>query len=176
MPRRSATPGRNPSMSASACSTMRIRASTPSALLRSMPTERRPRFSTSLLGASKFPVTAWARSTRITSAPMSASIIAANGPGPIPAISITRTSESGPIRATIIAVVEFETLASGYGLVEGPTVDADGNLYFSDVIGGGVYRLDAAGGIDTVVPKRRGVGGIALHADGGVVASGRDLV
>jgi gluconolactonase len=26
------------------------------------------------------------------------------------------------------------------------------------------------------VPKRRGVGGIALHADGGVVVSGRDIV
>jgi gluconolactonase len=80
------------------------------------------------------------------------------------------------MRATIIALVEFETLASGYGLVEGPTVDADGNLYVSDVLGGGVYRLDSGGSTETVVPKRRGVGGIALHADGGVVVSGRDIV
>jgi D-xylonolactonase len=72
--------------------------------------------------------------------------------------------------------VSIETLASGYGLVEGPTVDADGNLYFSDVLGGGVYRLGPDGGITTVVPKRRGVGGIVLHADGGVVVSGRDIV
>ena len=69
-----------------------------------------------------------------------------------------------------------ETLASGYGLVEGPTVDGDGNLYFSDVLGGGVYRRGPDGDITTVVPKRRGVGGIALHADGGVVVSGRDIV
>ncbi|HEY3096228.1 MAG TPA: SMP-30/gluconolactonase/LRE family protein [Acidimicrobiia bacterium] len=69
-----------------------------------------------------------------------------------------------------------ETLASGYGLIEGPTVDADGNLYFSDVLRGGVYRRDPHGGITTVVPKRRGVGGITLHADGGVVVSGRDIV
>ncbi len=69
-----------------------------------------------------------------------------------------------------------ETLASGYGLIEGPTVDGDGNLYFSDVLGGGVYRLDPDGEITTVVPKRRGVGGITLHADGGVVVSGRDVV
>jgi xylono-1,5-lactonase len=72
--------------------------------------------------------------------------------------------------------VSIETLASGYGLVEGPTVDADGNLYFSDVLGGGVYRLGPDGEITTVVPKRRGVGGIVLHADGGVVVSGRDIV
>lgn len=69
-----------------------------------------------------------------------------------------------------------ETLASGYGLVEGPTVDSDGNLYFSDVLGGGVYRRDPDGEITTIVPKRRGVGGIVLHADGGVVVSGRDIV
>jgi sugar lactone lactonase YvrE len=69
-----------------------------------------------------------------------------------------------------------ETLAFGYGLVEGPTVDGDGNLYFSDVLGGGAYRRGPDGEITTVVPKRRGVGGIALHADGGIVLSGRDIV
>jgi xylono-1,5-lactonase len=70
----------------------------------------------------------------------------------------------------------METLASGYGLIEGPTIDGDGNLFFSDVLGGGVYRRDPHGEITTVVPKRRGVGGITLHADGGVVVSGRDIV
>ena len=70
----------------------------------------------------------------------------------------------------------METLASGYGLIEGPTVDGDGNLYFSDVLKGGVYRRTPDGDITTVVPKRRGVGGIALHADGGLVVSGRDIV
>jgi gluconolactonase len=71
--------------------------------------------------------------------------------------------------------VDIETLAFGYGLIEGPRVDPVGNLYFSDVTGGGVYRRAPDGAIETVVPKRRGVGGIALHADGGLVISGRDL-
>jgi gluconolactonase len=70
---------------------------------------------------------------------------------------------------------EIETLAWGYGLVEGPRVDGDDNLYFSDVHGGGVHRRRRDGTIETVVPRRRGVGGIALHADGGVVISGRDI-
>jgi gluconolactonase len=70
----------------------------------------------------------------------------------------------------------FELLASGYGLVEGPTWAPDGSLTFSDVLGGGVYRLPSAGAVETVVPKRRGVGGIALHAAGGLVLGGRDLV
>ncbi len=67
------------------------------------------------------------------------------------------------------------TLASGYGLIEGPRVDPDGNLFFSDVTNGGVYRRAPDGDITTVVPKRRGVGGIALHANGGVVISGRNV-
>jgi D-xylonolactonase len=70
---------------------------------------------------------------------------------------------------------EIETLAWGYGLVEGPRVDAENRLYFSDAKQGGVYRRDPDGTIETVVPKRRGVGGIALHADGGIVVSGRNI-
>ena len=70
---------------------------------------------------------------------------------------------------------QIETLAFGYGLVEGPRVDAENGLYFSDVHGGGVYRRSPDGAIETVIPKRRGVGGIALHADGGIVVSGRNI-
>jgi len=68
-----------------------------------------------------------------------------------------------------------ETLAFGYGLLEGPRPDPAGGLYFSDVTKGGIYRRDADGTISVVVPKRRGVGGILLHADGGIVISGRNL-
>lgn len=69
---------------------------------------------------------------------------------------------------------EPEVLASGYQLVEAPRADGAGGVYFTDVLGGGVYRW-SNDGIDTIVPKRRGVGGLALHADGGVVVSGRDV-
>jgi sugar lactone lactonase YvrE len=72
--------------------------------------------------------------------------------------------------------MDWEVLAHGYGLAEAPTIDRDGSLVFSDVLGGGIYRLDVAGVVTTVVPKRRGVGGIAVHADGGLVCSGRDVV
>lgn len=71
--------------------------------------------------------------------------------------------------------MSLETVASGYGLIEGPRVDGEGGLYFSDVANGGVYRRAPDGGIETVIPRRRGVGGIALHADGGIVVSGRNV-
>src|SRR5215831_4979038 len=71
--------------------------------------------------------------------------------------------------------MRLETLAWGFGLIEGPRVDSTGNLYFSDVRNGGVFRRRPDGTIDTVVPKRRGVGGIALHAEGGLVVSGKNI-
>jgi gluconolactonase len=69
----------------------------------------------------------------------------------------------------------LETLAWGYGLIEGPRVDAEDNLYFSDVPNGGVYCRAKDGTISVAVPKRRGVGGIGLHADGGIVVGGRNI-
>ena len=72
-------------------------------------------------------------------------------------------------------MTELELVASGFGIVEGPTIDGEGDLYFSDVSRGGVYRLTPDGRVDAVVPKRKGVGGVCLHADGGIVVTGRDV-
>src|SRR6185295_2380121 len=69
----------------------------------------------------------------------------------------------------------MERLASGFGLVEGPTIDPNGDLVFSDLQGGGVKRLGANGSVTDVIPHRRGIGGIAVHADGGFVISGRNV-
>ena len=70
----------------------------------------------------------------------------------------------------------MQELATGYGLIEGPVWDPAKGLYFSDVLGGGIYLLDRTDKVSLAVPKRRGVGGMALHADGGLVAGGRDIV
>src|SRR5690349_2989709 len=70
----------------------------------------------------------------------------------------------------------MEVIASGFGLTEAPRFDGEGRLWFTDVTGGGIYRLLPDGEVETVLEKRRGVGGLALHEDGGVVASGRDLI
>ena len=55
-----------------------------------------------------------------------------------------------------MATPSLETLATGYGLIEGPRVDAENRLYFSDVRKGGVYCREPGGQISTVVPKRKG--------------------
>jgi xylono-1,5-lactonase len=69
----------------------------------------------------------------------------------------------------------MERVATGFGLIEGPVWDPARGLYFSDVINGGVYLLDRAGAVSPVIPKRRGIGGMALHAADGLVVGGRDI-
>ena len=69
----------------------------------------------------------------------------------------------------------MERVATGYGLIEGPVWDPGRGLYFSDVINGGVYLLDRAGTVSPVIAKRRGIGGMALHASDGLVVGGRDI-
>ncbi|HEX4251191.1 MAG TPA: SMP-30/gluconolactonase/LRE family protein [Pseudonocardia sp.] len=70
----------------------------------------------------------------------------------------------------------FDVLASGFGLAEGPTAGPGGVLYVCDALLGGVRRLDAGGGEHHLLAGRRGIGGLALHTTGGLLASGRDVV
>lgn len=69
----------------------------------------------------------------------------------------------------------FETIAGGYSLPEGLRWN-DSRLFFADAVAGGVYSWSEGRGADTVIPKRRGVGGIAVGVDGGLVVTGRNLL
>ena len=71
--------------------------------------------------------------------------------------------------------IELELIASGYGLVEGPRVDKDGTLWFTDGRGATVNCRKPDGTIETVVEERPMVGGLALHAGGGLVMSGPNV-
>jgi len=72
--------------------------------------------------------------------------------------------------------MQLETLAYGYGLLEAPRVDERNRLYFSDIPNGGIYRRNPDGKIDTVLPRRRGVGGMMFNYGGGIVMTGRGLI
>ncbi len=68
----------------------------------------------------------------------------------------------------------MEQVAQGFDLLEGPVWDPQRGLLFADADGGGVYLL-RDGTVSTIVPHRRGIGGMALHAEGGLVVGGRNL-
>jgi len=69
----------------------------------------------------------------------------------------------------------MEKLVTGYALIEGPTWHSGMGLLYSDVLNGGVFALANDRKVSTVVPHRRGIGGIVLHEAGGLVVGGRNI-
>jgi gluconolactonase len=67
-------------------------------------------------------------------------------------------------------------LVQQHGLLEAPRADTDGTVTYSDVIAGGVYRTQGVLPPETVLPKRRGIGGHVPHRDGGIVVTGRTVL
>jgi len=63
-----------------------------------------------------------------------------------------------------------------HSLLEGPRITPDGSLIYSDVIVGGLWACRPDGTIDQLLPKRRGIGGVLAHADGGWVVSGKSIL
>ncbi len=67
-------------------------------------------------------------------------------------------------------------LARAHGLLEGPRLSEQGDAVYSDVIAGGVWGCSSEGVVSEILPRRRGVGGIVPHGDGGWVISGRNVI
>lgn len=71
-------------------------------------------------------------------------------------------------------ILESKLVASTPGIAEGPCWVGD-EVWFTDLTGG-INRMLGDGTVVSMLPDRRGVGGLVPHAAGGVVASGRSLV
>lgn len=61
------------------------------------------------------------------------------------------------------------------GLLEGPRYYARWGLIYADAANGGVYSLAADGTTHLLIPHRRGIGGLVLHAQEGAVITGRNV-
>ena len=71
-------------------------------------------------------------------------------------------------------MVHAEKIANGFQLLEGPVWDgATGTLLVADAQAGGVWRVSLEGHVESLIPHRRGIGGMVRHADGGLVISQR---
>src|SRR4051794_2525782 len=70
----------------------------------------------------------------------------------------------------------MQRIADGFVLAEAPVAGPGGEIYVSDVIAGGVHRIAPGGGRTEVLPRRRGIGGMALAAGGGLVVTGRTVL
>src|ERR1039457_3441669 len=67
-------------------------------------------------------------------------------------------------------------LGRAHGLLEGPRIVRAGEMVYSDVVAGEVWACSADGVVREILPKRRGIGGILAHRDGGWVLSGRTVL
>ena len=66
----------------------------------------------------------------------------------------------------------WELLVEGFGRLEAPRLDPEGRLCFADMRPPGkVLRLELDGSVTTLADREH-VGGLVLHVDGGIVASG----
>jgi sugar lactone lactonase YvrE len=63
-----------------------------------------------------------------------------------------------------------------HGLLEGPRVDASGEIVYSDVLAGGLWACSPDGEVRALLAKRRGIGGVLPHAGGGWVISGSNVL
>jgi D-xylonolactonase len=68
-----------------------------------------------------------------------------------------------------------ELISRGHGLLEAPIFDATLGLLYTDAHAGGVWRYRPDAPPELVVAHRRGIGGLARHADGGWIVSGRNV-
>src|SRR2546428_9753431 len=98
------------------------------------------------------------RPTSVTCSPSSRTL----RPGHLARSSDKLTSQSSPTRMSLPScgeryqggkIMEFETLATGYGLIEGPRTDDQNRLYYSDVRGGGVFPRDPERRAQTLSPE-----------------------
>ena len=67
----------------------------------------------------------------------------------------------------------FEIVADGFDFVEAPRITADGDVWFSDLTGGGIYRKQAGKQVETMHADRQWVGGMVFDQSGHVICGGR---
>jgi hypothetical protein len=58
--------------------------------------------------------------------------------------------------------VQFEQILDGFVFLEAPRVDDHGNLWFSEVMDGGVHRLSPDGKVEGFITDRKYIGGLVL--------------
>src|SRR5260370_22821237 len=76
---------------------------------------------------------------------------------------------------TVMLANSVETISTGHGLLEGPLWHQKLGLIVADATVGGVWRIAHGAVPEVIIPHRRGIGGLALHANGSVVTGGRRL-
>src|SRR5262245_37430580 len=65
---------------------------------------------------------------------------------------------------------EVKKVQGNLQFTEGPAADRDGNLYFSDVAGDKLYKIDVKGDLFTILDPSHNTNGLMVNAAGNIVA------
>ncbi len=83
-------------------------------------------------------------------------------------------------KASVVAPgAKVEKLASGFGFTEGPAVDAEGNIFFTDIPNNRIHKWSLDGKLSTFLENSRGANGLFFDKAGNLIAcegGGRQLV
>lgn len=71
-----------------------------------------------------------------------------------------------PLSQVLLEEEVWELVASGFKFTEGPAVDADGNLYFTDVPNNRIHKLNAAGEVSVFVENSYATNGLMFGPNG----------
>jgi cyanophycinase len=71
----------------------------------------------------------------------------------------------------IVAKSEVVQVQTGFVFTEGPTADAEGNVYFTDVRASKIYKLDTQGKLSTFLEETQGANGLGFDAKGRLIAA-----
>ncbi len=69
---------------------------------------------------------------------------------------------------------EVKKVHGNFQFTEGPAADKEGNLYFTDVAGNKLYKVDAKGDLSTLLDPSNHTNGLMVNAAGNIVACEMD--
>lgn len=75
-------------------------------------------------------------------------------------------SQDMPLTQVLLKGNDWEQVAQGYRFTEGPAVDRDGNVYFTDVPESRIYKIDTAGQVTLFADKTSKTNGLMFGPDG----------
>jgi streptogramin lyase len=80
-------------------------------------------------------------------------------------------SPSNPLPAFDFSVdLEPVAVAGSYGFAEGPAVDPDGSVYFSDITAGKIYKWSPDGSVSVFLEGLNGPNGLMFDRNGNLIA------
>jgi gluconolactonase len=71
----------------------------------------------------------------------------------------------------IVAKGEAARVQTGFKFTEGPTADAEGNVYFTDVRANKILKIDTSGTLSTILEESQGANGLGFDARGRLIVA-----